>query len=353
MKKFKIVDLFCGAGGLSVGFEDAGFETLLAIDNSTDAINTFNSNRKKEVAISKDIKSIDKVFFDEINLGLINGVIGGPPCQGFSLAGDRIIDDERNELYRDFFKVVEILTPEFYVIENVTGILSLNNGVVKDDILNRANKLGYNGYFKVLNSVNFGVPQNRKRVFFVCIKKELEKNRIFKFPNELSIYYNSEDAISDLPSLEKSNQTRNYKFEPKNNYQREMRIGSDYVENHEQTNHKEETVKLISYLKPGQSIKHLPPNLRGSRKYTSLLRRMDNSKPSNTIDTGHRTYFHYKENRIISVRESARLQSFVDNYHFKGSKISQFKQVGNAVPPKLSYALANQIMLYLYKGGKK
>ena len=347
---YKIVDLFCGAGGMSLGFENAGFKTQLAIDNWHDAVETFNYNRTDKKAKVFDITEIDKKFLKKINTSKIHGVIGGPPCQGFSLAGDRIIDDERNKLYRDFFKTIEIIKPDFFVIENVQGLLSLNNGIIKNDIINRANQLGYNAYFKVLNASDYGVPQNRKRVFFVCIISTYKKNEPFNFPREFNFKITSEDAISDLPYLDLDEPNLNYKFKPKNQFQKEMRLNSFHVFNHENTNHSNETKKLISMILPGQSIKNLPINMRVGRVYSSLLRRMDNKKPSSTIDTGHRTYFHYSENRIISARESARLQTFPDKYFFCGKKISQLKQIGNAVPPKLAYAIAKQIMLYLYKG---
>lgn len=345
--KRKVVDLFCGAGGLTLGFEKQNFESVLAIDMWSNAIDTFNNNREKKVGIVKDISEVDEDFIKQYVKEHVSGVIGGPPCQGFSLAGRRSEDDERNKLYQEYFKTLSIIKPDFFVIENVTGILSMKNGEVKEDIIKRAKKIGYNVYLDKLVASDYGVPQNRVRVFFVGIKESLDKGT-FKFPKKFDYKVTCEDAISDLPSLDKNDDPTKYKFEPMSKYQKEMRKKSVEVHNHEQTFHTEETKKLISFVPQGGSIKDLPDDLKGDRKYSSLLRRMNSKSQSNTIDTGHRTYFHYKENRILSVREAARIQSFPDDYIFSGSKVNQYKQVGNAVPPLLAEQVAKAIVDYLY-----
>lgn len=345
--KRKVIDLFCGAGGLSLGFERQNFESVLAIDMWSNAIDTFNNNRNNKVGVVKDIAEVDEKFIKEYVDDHVSGVIGGPPCQGFSLAGRRCEDDERNKLYQEYFKTLSIINPDFFVIENVTGILSMKNGEVKDDIIRRAKKIGYNVYLDKLLASDYGVPQNRVRVFFVGIKKSLDKGE-FEFPKKFNYKVNCEDAISDLPSLDNNDDPSKYRTEPTSKYQKEMRKKCDKVYNHEQTFHTEETKKLISHVPQGGSIKDLPENLKGNRKYSSLLRRMNSKSQSNTIDTGHRTYFHYKENRILSVREAARIQSFPDDYIFSGSKVNQYKQVGNAVPPLLAEQVAKAIVDYLY-----
>jgi DNA (cytosine-5)-methyltransferase 1 len=346
--KYNIVDLFCGAGGLSLGFENVGFRSVLAIDMWKDAIDTFNLNRKDKIGIVEDISKIDSTFIKKKLEHHINGVIGGPPCQGFSIAGKRSIDDTRNKLYQDYFNVLKSINPDFFVIENVVGILTLGNGMVKNDIYKRADEAGYVIYQDKLIASDYGVPQNRARVFFIGIKKELDKGN-FEFPKKQKIVVTCEDAISDLPSLDNKEDNSKYKFNPRNDYQEKMRKNCNSVFNHEQTMHSDETKKLISKVPEGGSIRDLPPELAGTRKYSSLLRRMNSKKPSNTIDTGHRTYFHYSENRIPSVREAARIQSFPDNYIFAGTKVNQYKQVGNAVPPMLAETIAKVIMDYLYK----
>ena len=344
--KRKVIDLFCGAGGLTLGFERQNFESVLAIDLWDNAIDTFNNNRKNKVGVVKDIASIDEEFLKKYKN--VSGVIGGPPCQGFSLAGRRSEDDERNKLYQEYFKILSIINPDFFVIENVTGILSMKNGEVKDDIIKRANDIGYNVYLDKLIASDYGVPQNRIRVFFIGIKKELDKGK-FTFPKKFNYKVTCEEALSDLPSLDNNDNNEEYKTSPTSKYQKEMRNNCDKVYNHEQTFHTDETKDLISHVPEGGSIKDLPEELRGNRKYSSLLRRMNRTTQSNTIDTGHRTYFHYKENRILSVREAARIQSFPDNYIFSGSKVNQYKQVGNAVPPLLAEQVAKSIVDYLYK----
>lgn len=345
--KNKIVDLFCGVGGLSLGFEQAGFEPILAVDFWEPAIEAFNLNRKNKVGIVKDITTIDEKFMSNYDANDLAGLVGGPPCQGFSLAGRRIVDDDRNKLYRDYFRILEMLSPKFFVMENVVGILNMANGAIKDDIIDRADKLGYKVFLKVMCASDYGVPQNRNRAIFVGIKKGIVGNRVFEFPKALGYMVNCYDALSDLPNLDKEEDNTKYVSRPKNDYQKEMRMNSIVVNNHQQTKHDAKTIYAISHVPEGGGMKDLPDEIKGNRKYSSLLRRMDRKKPSQTIDTGHRTYFHFQENRIISVRESARLQSFPDDFIFCGSKQNQYKQVGNAVPPKMAYYLAQAIIEFL------
>lgn len=345
MKKYKLLDLFCGAGGLSLGFEKEDFETVLAIDSFKSAIDTYNYNRNEKVGIVRDITMLDQSFFNGI--GNIDGIIGGPPCQGFSTAGKRGIDDKRNELYRDYFKIIDWVRPKFFLMENVTGILNFGGGNVKEDIIERARKLNYSMFYKVLNVVEYGVPQNRKRAIFVGIKNDLVYEE-YKFPAGNGKIVTIEDAISDLPSLDKGENNKIYNMEPKTEYQKYIRNNCTALENHEQTAHTEETKRLISLVPEGGDVRDIPEELLDKkRKYNNLLRKMNRSKPSHTIDTGHRAYFHYEEKRIPSVREAARLQSFTDDYFFMGSKQDQYKQVGNAVPPLFSQVIAKSIKEYL------
>lgn len=348
MNKPKILDLFCGCGGLSLGFENAGFEVALAIDIWKDAIETYNKNHSKPVAICKDIHELDnkylREFSEEEN---VVGVIGGPPCQGYSTVGTRDVNDPRNHLYLEYCRVVEAIKPKFFVIENVKGLLTLNNGMFKDDIIDRFSKLGYNISFKILNSSDYGVPQNRQRVFFVGLKEEE-----FEFPMEKEYKVSTSEAINDLPSLESPEEyleVYSYNNDKISEYQKLMRKGSKMIYNHNGTKHTEQTKNIISMIKDGGRISDLPKEYWGVRKYNKAFQRMNSKEPSHTIDTGHRNYFHYKENRVPSVRECARIQSFPDKFVFIGSKTSQYKQVGNAVPPLLAEEIAIQIKKYLYK----
>lgn len=341
--KNKILDLFCGCGGLSLGFESAGFDVTLAIDMWKDAVITYNYNRDKKVAICEDIHNITDSYLKKLNQqGRIVGVIGGPPCQGYSTVGTRQINDPRNHLYLEYCRVVECLKPEFFVIENVKGLLTLSSGIFKEDIITRFSNLGYHVNYKIINASNYGVPQNRERIFFVGMKKHL-----FQFP-EINTKHNlgCKDGIGDLPALTEENGDNDcleYITSPQNTYQKKMRMNSKFIYNHQITKHTEQTKHIISMIPDGGKIKDLPRKYWHIRKYNKAFERMNSKKPSNTVDTGHRNYFHYKENRIPSVRENARLQSFPDVFKIIGSRTSQYKQIGNAVPPLLAYAIAEAI----------
>lgn len=341
--KNKIIDLFCGCGGLSLGFEKAGFEPVLAIDLWKDAIVTYNHNREKKVGICEDIKNLSDDFLQSLNENKeIIGVIGGPPCQGYSTVGTRDINDPRNHLYLQYCRVVEQIQPVFFVLENVKGLTTLSNGMFKDDIYNRFSKLGYTVSYEIINAADYGVPQKRERVFFVGIK-----NTKFVFPGgNTDKHISCSEALSDLPKLNEQNGTcvqHEYICGPQNAYQEYSRENSKIVLNHQLTMHTEQTKHIISMIPDGGKIKDLPREYWDIRKYNKAFERMSSVRPSNTVDTGHRNYFHYSENRIPTVRENARLQSFPDNFEVIGSRTSQYKQIGNAVPPLLAYAIAKAI----------
>ncbi len=330
----KIIDLFCGCGGLSLGFEYAGFEPILAVDFWQDAIETYNYNRMNKIAKCTDIKDITDDFLEELNkTNTIVGIIGGPPCQGYSTVGKRNILDERNYLYLQYCRIVEKIKPEFFVLENVKGLLTLNSGKFKDNIIERFSSLGYNVEYKVLNSSDYGVPQNRNRVFFVGIR-----DKKFKFPKAKNEKITIYEAISDLSDSE-----IDYSTDAISEYQSKMRKESKKLYNNEFTKHTTQTQNIISMIPDGGKISDLPKEFWKIRKYNKAFQRMNSLSQSNTIDTGHRNYFHYEKNRIPTVRESARIQSFPDKFVFTGSKTSQYKQVGNAVPPLLAFEIAKEI----------
>lgn len=345
----KIIDLFSGVGGLSLGFEMEGFESVVAIDFWDDAIKTYNHNRKDKVGVSMDVTQFnDELLPTILKEHKIDGIIGGPPCQGFSTARlsnatEKIgkINESRNHLYLEFFRTVNLVRPKFFLIENVRGLVSANKGAFVKDIIERFGGIGYNVSYKILNASDYGVPQNRQRVFFIGL---LEGD--FEFPEKFDYKVSSKEAIMDLiHSNEESNQ--NYSTPSKNEYQKLMRNGKKTVKNHEVTIHNEQTTKVISMVPDGGNIKSLPPEYWNIRKYNKAFQRMNSELPSNTIDTGHRNYFHYEANRIPTARESARIQSFPDSFEFLGTKGSQYKQVGNAVPPLLAKVLAQKIKSYL------
>ena len=196
----------------------------------------------------------------------------------------------------------------------------------------------------MLKASDYGVAQNRERVFFVGLRKDLFGDKFFEFPkgNPANAVSTSE-ALSDLPSLDNGENPEEYRCAPQNDYQRLMRENSTKITNNEITNHTEQTKSIIAMVPDGGNIKDLPEKYYKVRNYSTAFKRMNSQKPSTTIDCGHRNYFHYSENRVPTVRESARIQSFPDDYHFTGSKTSQYTQVGNAVPALLAKVMATEI----------
>lgn len=353
MKSKKIIDLFCGCGGFSKGFEDAGFEVELALDSWNDAIETFNINHKKTSGITKNIYDFTneeiKSFGKEHE---IVGIIGGPPCQGFSMVGKREASDERNTLYLQYVRFVEQIRPEFFILENVKGLLTLKKGYFKKEIVKRFSELGYNVTYKVLKACDYGVPQKRERVFFVGLRKDIFGDSFFEYPKPVNHIIGTEEALCDLPSLDNGELCTEYKTPPQNEFQKKMRRNSKSIFNNEITLHTEQTKKIISMIPDGGNIKSLPKEYYKIRHYSSAFKRMNSKEPSTTIDCGHRNYFHYKENRIPTVRESARIQSFPDDFRFLGTKTSQYTQVGNAVPPILAEKIGNAIIKMYKKIGE-
>lgn len=357
---YTVLDLFSGAGGLSRGFMDAGFNVVLGVDFDDAALKTFKENHGKAEVMKLDLFDHNNIYKiqeflqkKEIRLDVL---VGGPPCQGFSLAGKREENDDRNKLYTAMVKTAELLKPKVVVLENVPGLLTLYKGKAKQQILNDFKNLGYKMDVQILYAPEYGVPQIRKRAFFVGILTDDEYN--FKYPTpylDEEHFVTCEEAISDLPSLENCNdydltKTREYASEPVSEYQKMMRSSSNVVHNHIPTKHAEKTIKLISLVPEGKNYRSLPEELQKGIKYNEALTRYHSKKPSRTIDTGHRTHFHYKWNRIPTVRENARLQSFPDDFIFYGNKQEQYKQVGNAVPPLLGKAIAIQVKELLDNG---
>lgn len=362
----KVLDLFSGAGGLSLGFQSAGFNIVGAIDNMKDSCTTFIKNKPNAYVINNDVRKVDpKVFLEKI--GRINMILGGPPCQGLSLAGKRVINDPRNKLFLEFVKYVNFLKPDIFVMENVPGLLSMDNGKTLQAILNSFKEIGYNSFYdhkpQILLAANYGVPQLRKRLFFIGTKNKIP----FTFPPpithtdidpgkpqlwdiKLKPFITVDEAICDLPGLKsgEGKDVMDYDKEPINDYQREMRKDSRNVYNHVSPNHTEKLIQMISIAEPGSQV---DPKYSDSKKW-------DANKPSFTIKalgagggSTNRRAFHYRDSRGSTVRENARIQSFPDNYRFYGSKTSQMTQVGNAVPPILAKHIALSLMEYFKKLG--
>lgn len=359
-KKFTCLDLFSGAGGLSKGFYDAGYDVVLGVDFDDAALQTFKANHG-----TADVMKLD--LFDHSNIDVIidylkskniklDVLVGGPPCQGFSIAGPRNMDDKRNSLYTAMVKLADRVKPQAVILENVPGMIQTNGGIGAKRIVADFAKIGYKMTPKLLYAPDYGLPQMRKRVFFVGLR---DNNKEFVFPEPTvnkEHYVTCEEAIGDLPSLQTSdgniiygNDEQDYVCDAQNDYQRKMRKHSKKVFNHIGSIPIEKTKKMISLIPEGKNYKSLPPEYQGIYKYHEALTRYHSKKPSNTINTGHRSHFHYKWNRIPTVRESARLQSFPDDFIFYGNKSEQYRQVGNAVPPLLGQTVAEALLPYLKK----
>jgi DNA (cytosine-5-)-methyltransferase len=341
MHQFTFIDLFAGCGGMSLGFEQAGFKSLLAIDSWEEALVTYKYNCDAAQTLCTDIESIDihglyEKKFETIPVDLI---IGGPPCQGFSIAGKRIVEDKRNSLYKSFVRFVEVFRPKAFVMENVPNIFSMANGAIKDAIIEEFTGLGYKVECKTLLAADYGVPQNRRRAFFVG----LSSGKSFVFPERsIKTSVTAEEALSDLEENSIVDGTF-YSIPARSSFQKLMRIDSRGIYNHQITQHTQKTIDTIALVPDGGNYKDLPLELQGTRKVNIAWTRLNSQRPSFTIDTGHNHHFHYKYNRVPTVRESARLQSFPDTFVFKGEKGSQLRQVGNAVPPLLAKAIAQAL----------
>lgn len=326
---------------------DAGFQIIVGVDNDQAALNTFARNHDGALAMNADLSKQET--FDQIRqiAGTrdIDVIIAGPPCQGFSLTGPRNFDDERNKLYLAVFEVVRQFRPKGFIIENVPGMATLYKGQIKDEILRRFRKLGYNIDCRVLCAADYGVPQLRKRLIFMGVRKDIGQPH---FPEPIldeADYVTCRDAVSDLPARidELGEEVDSYSSEPQTAYQELMRGDCNILYNHVATNHKQFVKDTIALVPEGGNYKDLPPGWGESRTFHEAWTRYDGNKPSKTIDTGHRNHFHYQYNRVPTIRENARLQSFPDNFVFTGTKTQQNRQVGNAVPPLLGYALGKEL----------
>ncbi len=358
-----VIDLFSGCGGFSYGFQDAGFHIIAGVDNEQSALNTFKLNHENSEIFNLDLfknESIEDLAKFGIERGGVDLIIAGPPCQGFSLTGSRNKEDERNKLFYSVFSLAEKLgelgyKPKAIIIENVPGLATLYDGKAKLDIEKQFEIHGYTHNSQILYAPDYGVPQIRKRLFFVGLLKEYGK---YEFPKPILLeneYIGCEDAIGDLSPLvdELGSEISDYISKPKSNYQKLMRKGSQKVYNHIGTKHTQDVINVISQVPEGGNHKDLPPGVGDSRKFNEAWTRYHSKKPSKTIDTGHRNHFHYKWHRVPSVRENARLQSFPDRFKVLGTKTQQYRQIGNAVPPLLGFHIAKELYKVLKESDEK
>lgn len=342
------IDLFSGAGGLSKGFLDAGFKIVVGVDNDDAALKTFAFNHKGAVAMNADLSKQET--FDKIKAAVgddsIDVIIAGPPCQGFSLTGPRNFDDPRNKLYLSVIEMVHQFMPKGFIVENVPGMATMYDGQVKDEVLRRFRKLGYKVECKVLCAADYGVPQIRNRLIFMGIRNDIGTPEFPKPKLDSEHYVTCREAIDDLPSREDDLgvEMDSYNKPPRTEYQKNMRADCAFLWNHVATNHKQFVKDTIALVPEGGNWKDLPKGVGESRKFNEAWTRYHGDRPSKTIDTGHRNHFHYEYNRVPTIRENARLQSFPDNFIFLGNRTQQNRQVGNAVPPLLGQALAEQML---------
>lgn len=350
MAKYRILDLFCGAGGFSYGMEkNPNFETLIALDNDQYAGETFKKNMPQAEVIIGDITD-DKTKADIIEKAQkldINMIIGGPPCQGYSMKGKKLgLKDPRNFLFREYLNFVEKLKPDIFVIENVKGLLLASNGWFKDEIVKTIGELGYNVEYGILNASDYGVPQARERAIFICSKH----NRVPLPEKIVDRVVTVRDAIGDLSYIEsgEGEYVQEYSMPISSDYQKLMRNGSEKLYNHKASKHKQVAIDKLKLIPPEKGKEFLPDELIGNQKFKTTWGRLKWDEVSPTIDTrfdasSNGTNNHPYLNRAITPREAARIQSFDDNFIFYGSKVHIRKQIGNAVPPLLAKAIADKI----------
>lgn len=349
-KRFEILDLFCGAGGFSYGMEkNPRFHTAVALDFNAWAIESFKRNMPSTETIVGDITNAairEKVVSCSRARG-VNMIIGGPPCQGFSLKGKKLgLADRRNYLFNAYLQIVESLKPEVFVIENVKAILSTAAGWFKRQIVEKVQAMGYQVEYGVLKASDFGVPQTRERAIFICSRKQ----KIALPTPTVAKSVTVRDAISDLAyhasgegAVEES-----YAMNAQSAYQRKMRLKSRILYNHKASNHDARAIKKLKLIPPECGKECLPKELLGRQKFSGTWGRLHWDAPSPTIDTrfdacSNGTNNHPVLNRAITPREAARLQSFDDRFVFVGQKVAIRQQIGNAVPPLLAKAIADQI----------
>lgn len=350
MAKYRILDLFCGAGGLSYGMhKNINFSTVVAVDNDIYAAETFKKNMPNTEIIVGDITnvSIKEEIVGKSQKAKVNMIIGGPPCQGYSMKGKKMgLKDPRNFLFREYLDFVDILRPDVFVIENVKALLSTSNGWFKNEIVSAIRKLGYTVEYGVMNASDYGVAQSRERAIFIC-----SRHNIIQLPLPTTTEkYTVRDAIEDLAYLEsgEGNFKQDYITVPTKSYQELMRKNSKYLYNHQASKHKQVALEKLQMIPPEKGKECLPKNLTGNQKFKTTWGRLKWDGVSPTIDTrfdaaSNGTNNHPFLNRAITPREAARLQSFDDNFIFYGLKVHVRKQIGNAVPPLMAKAIADKI----------
>ena len=352
MKQYKIVDLFSGVGGLSFGFAElAQFNIIAANEIEKDISIAYKLNHPNVEMFNCDIKDLTEEMLRPIIAGRkVDVVVGGPPCQSYSTLGKRRMDDRAN-LFMQYKRLLDILKPEAFVFENVVGILSMDKGRLFKQIQAEFEELGYTLKHDILDAVDFGVPQHRERVILVGFKGE--NNFIFPTPTHgegLKPYVTLRDALGDLPVLACGEKKTSYAGGYTNEFLEFVRKNAaDTVEEHFAPKNGEHLVRIMQALKDGQSKDDLPEELRPKSGYGNTYARLWWDRPSTTVTRNFACpsssrCIHPRDSRAMSIREGARLQSFPDSYKFYGSDGMKRLEIGNAVPPLLSVALAEQML---------
>jgi len=368
------VDLFCGAGGLSEGLRLAGFETVLAADYDSNCVSTYRRNHPNTKTLETDIADLDASdILDACDGRELDLLAGGPSCQGYSTHGKRKADDPRNFLFQHFIRLAREVRPKWVLIENVQGLLTYQKGYFKELILNQLRDLGYKGTARVVCAADYGVPQLRRRIFFLATRTEAP----VLFPDvthspddenlgSLKPYVTIEEAIGDLPLMD-GKLTRDdwdYVSPPFCDYQRYTRQYRPRLTLHQANGISKQARQVARFIGEGQGLRavpveHLPERFQRMRTIsngqlrkdcTTLYYRLDRSKPGYTITCYFRNvasgpFMHPLENRSLSYREAARIMSFQDRYRFEGTGVA--RQIGNAVPPLLARAFGQQIISML------
>jgi DNA (cytosine-5)-methyltransferase 1 len=363
-KRIKVVDLFCGVGGLSYGFaKDLSFEIIAANEILPNMAKAYALNHPNVKVYCKDIakfglNDLKKDF--NINANDIDLVVGGPPCQAYSTVGKRLINDPRGNLFQEYYRVLKEIKPKVFIFENVKGLLSMQKGELVETIISLFKSLDYDISVKLLNSADFGVPQIRERVIIIGTKLNKKyyypnpshynpENNLSSINSKLRPYLTLSEAISDLPFIKNNDESFEYASSPQNEVQKTMRKNApEKLMDHNSPKNNDNLVKIMELLPDGGTPKDLPENLRPKSGFGNTYCRLWWNRPSPTITRNLGTpsssrCIHPKAPRPLTTREGARIQCFPDNYIFYGSRGDKNLQIGNAVPTFLSIAIKNSI----------
>lgn len=356
MNKYMVMDLFAGVGGLSYGFaNNDNFEIVLANEYENDIAKAYSLNHPRVTMINDDIKNLtDKILRQALKGKKIDIIVGGPPCQSYSTLGKRKMDD-RAHLFEEYCRILSIIKPKLFLFENVSGLMSMQGGRLIERIKEEFRTLGYSVKSKLLNAVDYGVPQYRERVILVGM---LDKNT-FEYPlathgRGLLPYLTVEDAFSDLPRLKSGEGATQYATKPLNSFQTFLRAHSSTLEENTAPKNGAHLIKIMQALPDGGCKDDLPEEIRPKSGYGNTYAKMWWKKPAPTVTRNFATpsssrCVHPRDSRALTTREGARLQSFPDNYKFYGSRSMKNLEIGNAVPPLLSVALAREVKIAMNK----